>query len=300
MANHAVVKEFRATLCLDGSEHADAAVQLLSHIPVPQNNLITIVAVFSPRQLEKHSVLTDVLMNAKNILTDQGWNVETELKAGYPAETIMEIAELKNSQMITLGAVGLRATLGILLGGVAQQIVEYGKWPVLVVRSPLKSLNKILLAMDGSECSKIASQYLLNFPLPTTTEVHIVHVLPPLPAASMVATSMVGSVEPIPPVLPLPSTAELETWEEDEKRRGENIIGQGQAILSKKGLKVHKKILRGDAATEIIDYAHREQIALIVAGSRGLSTISSWLLGSVSRKLIHYSGCSVLIVRSAK
>jgi nucleotide-binding universal stress UspA family protein len=41
----------------------------------------------------------------------------------------------------------------------------------------------------------------------------------------------------------------------------------------------------------------QNQIDLIVAGSRGLSRVRSWLLGSVSRKLVHYSGCSVLIVR---
>jgi len=41
-----------------------------------------------------------------------------------------------------------------------------------------------------------------------------------------------------------------------------------------------------------------QKIDLIVTGSRGLGQIRSWLMGSVSRKLVHYSGCSVLVVRS--
>jgi nucleotide-binding universal stress UspA family protein len=55
---------------------------------------------------------------------------------------------------------------------------------------------------------------------------------------------------------------------------------------------------RGDAATEILQLAKEKHIDLIVAGSRGLSQVSAWLLGSVSRKLIHYAKCSVLVVRT--
>jgi nucleotide-binding universal stress UspA family protein len=55
--------------------------------------------------------------------------------------------------------------------------------------------------------------------------------------------------------------------------------------------------MRGDAATEIIQFARQHEIDLIVSGSRGLSPVTSWLLGSVSRKLVHYASCSVLIVK---
>jgi len=54
---------------------------------------------------------------------------------------------------------------------------------------------------------------------------------------------------------------------------------------------------RGDAATEILAYAKENRVDLIVCGSRGLSEITGWLLGSVSRKLVHYAGYSVLIVK---
>jgi nucleotide-binding universal stress UspA family protein len=55
--------------------------------------------------------------------------------------------------------------------------------------------------------------------------------------------------------------------------------------------------LRGDAATEILNFAQNINADLIVAGSRGLSQIQGWLLGSVSRKLVHYARCSVLIAK---
>jgi nucleotide-binding universal stress UspA family protein len=46
-----------------------------------------------------------------------------------------------------------------------------------------------------------------------------------------------------------------------------------------------------------MEYVDRENVHLIVAGSRGLSSFQGWLMGSVSRKLVHYSNCSVLIVK---
>jgi len=53
---------------------------------------------------------------------------------------------------------------------------------------------------------------------------------------------------------------------------------------------------RGDAATEILQYAEAQEVNLIVTGSRGLSAVKGWLLGSVSRKLIYHSKCSVLVI----
>jgi nucleotide-binding universal stress UspA family protein len=55
---------------------------------------------------------------------------------------------------------------------------------------------------------------------------------------------------------------------------------------------------RGDAATEIMAVVKEQNIDLLITGSRGLTPIRSWMMGSVSRKLVHYSGCSVLVVRN--
>jgi len=85
---------------------------------------------------------------------------------------------------------------------------------------------------------------------------------------------------------------------------------QGQALLDRTVVKIKRitqrssptitiesYLTRGDAATEIIRYARDNEVDLIIAGSRGLSQVRGWLLGSVSRKLVHYAPCSVLVVR---
>ena len=84
---------------------------------------------------------------------------------------------------------------------------------------------------------------------------------------------------------------------EEEERHGKVLLDQTMMELAEFGIETTSVLMRGDAATEIIEYANQNQIDLIVAGSRGLSRMRRLLLGSLSRKLVHYAGCSVLIVK---
>lgn len=53
----------------------------------------------------------------------------------------------------------------------------------------------------------------------------------------------------------------------------------------------------GNAGEEILRAAEREKIDTIVMGSRGRSTASELLLGSVSHNVLHNARCPVFIVR---
>jgi nucleotide-binding universal stress UspA family protein len=55
----------------------------------------------------------------------------------------------------------------------------------------------------------------------------------------------------------------------------------------------------GDPAEVIIEVANEQQADLIVVGSRGLTGIKRFRLGSVSNKVSHHAPCSVMIVRRA-
>ena len=48
---------------------------------------------------------------------------------------------------------------------------------------------------------------------------------------------------------------------------------------------------------ELIDFATREQVDLIVIGSTGKGFLKSKLLGSVSLKVVKNAACSVYVVR---
>ncbi|OGO27077.1 MAG: hypothetical protein A2W33_03525, partial [Chloroflexi bacterium RBG_16_52_11] len=154
----------------DGSQHAQAALSLLCDL-CPEGLLtpaanITILAVFTPLMAGDQGILRDSLEQAHALLANKCFQVTSEFVLGYPAEKLMEYAEQLNPDLIVLGAKGLRSAFGILLGGVAQQIIEYSLCPVLVVRAPHHDEHHWMLVTDGSDCSLIATNYLLNFPKP--------------------------------------------------------------------------------------------------------------------------------------
>lgn len=282
-------------LAIDGSEHALAAVNLICDLPLMPESSITALAVSDVPSSPRKASLQAALAGAETLLRGKGFTVQSGLLQGNPAAALAEYADEHKPDMIVLGARGLRSTLGILLGGVAQQVVEYARFPTLVVRAPYNGLRRVQLVTDGSEQSRRAEDYLARWPLPENAEVTVINVLPPLTLPDLPLQVWPTTPEAIIPVSP--PVEEITAWQEEEQRRGQALVDQAVSRLSEAGVKSKSVLLRGDAATEIIEYARSQEADLIVAGSRGLSQVKGWLLGSVSRKLVHYAGCSVLLVK---
>lgn len=296
-------------LANDGSEHAFSAINLIKELPLSPDSCIHVLSVLLPRFSPEHDILEHVLEKSKEILSDRKLRVKTEFILGYPQEIIIEYAEEHDLDLIVLGAKGLRATLGILLGGVAQQVVEYSSCPVLVVRAPSESVQKVCLVTDGSNYSRRAIEYLTGrrfgeksdsrckrFPLPQDAQIEVIHVLPPMPSPELIARSWPMGTEIVPVYEPDPKAEE--EWIRSEKEKGQEILNRTLDHFSACGVEANGTLLWGDAATEILEYTKEHDTDLIVAGSRGLSRMRGWLLGSVSRKLVHYANCSVLIVKA--
>jgi|SRR5687768_8233191 nucleotide-binding universal stress UspA family protein len=62
-------------------------------------------------------------------------------------------------------------------------------------------------------------------------------------------------------------------------------------------VKIRTVVLVGSAEDKIVEYANRQNVDLIVMGSKGLKGISRLLMGSVSRHVSEKVKCSVMIVR---
>jgi len=289
--------EFLVLLADDGSEHARAAVSLLADLKLPQPCKVHVLRVLTPLQAAEHSAIESALEITRKLLIKKGLSADAELLLGYPAEKIIEYAEENQPDLIVMGAKGLRSTLGILLGGVAQQVVEYAACPVLITRASFERLSHILVASDGSESSRGAIEFLWNFPILASANIEVIHVLPPPPLPIAVVEPMFMDLTPSEP---WEITEEEMTRRKKEEDDGAVLLESCCDLLKGKGIAAKGILKRGDAATEIIDYVKAEKIDLIVTGSRGLSQLRSWLMGSVSRKLVHYSGCSILVVRCGK
>jgi nucleotide-binding universal stress UspA family protein len=294
----------------DGSEHAQAAISLLLDMPgaskiSPASCKLTLMGVLPTQWIGNHELIQAALNKEEQRLKSAGFQVQTILRAGNPAATLNEHALESGSDLIVIGAKGLRSALGVLLGGVAQQVVEYSCCPVLVVRAPYNGLKRVLIVIDGSEPARKAVEYLApSCPdgarrrcswLPLSAQVKAMHVLPPpIIGETILRTWALGPEAlypaPIPPI-------DKDALEAAEEQTGERILAETLGILKQGGIEAESLLVRGDAADEIIQTVQQRAIDLVVCGSRGLSAVTGWLLGSVSRKLVHYAGCSALIVK---
>jgi nucleotide-binding universal stress UspA family protein len=288
-------KKFTILLADDGSEHSLSAVNLLGDMNFAETTMVHALRVITPLQAAEHVAFESSLEQTRSALSAKGLNTRSELVVGYPAEKIIETSEQICPNLIVLGAKGLRSTLGILLGGVAQQVVEYACCPVLIVRAPYKDISRILITSDGSESSMDAIRFFGTLPEIENVGIDVIHVLPPPPIPS-------SFIEPMFVDVSINQPWEI-TEEEAERRKNEEIKGtelleEIKGIIKTFGYESSVVLKRGDAASEIIEYVKLNNVSLIVSGSRGLGNIRSWLMGSVSRKLVHYSDCSVLVVRS--
>jgi nucleotide-binding universal stress UspA family protein len=299
-------------LAEDGSEHSLAAVAMLRDLPLPPGSTVKVVAAMGARQGVSPGALQSALEEACALLEQKGVTVTAELlKTGEQqtgdahksvAAVLTAYADHHRPDLMVLGARGLRATAEILLGGVAQQVVEYSNWPVLVVRAPYIQLKRVLVVTDGSAHSRSALDYLVGtpslgpFPLPEDIEVKALHVLAPYVSPDVIAQTWALGPEPLLPISPSPVVEE--DWRNAEAEEAAELLKRCMRRLEQAGFKASAELRQGDAATEIIEAVEAEGINLIVAGSRGLGGVRGWLLGSVTRKLVHYANCSVMIVRS--
>ena len=68
------------------------------------------------------------------------------------------------------------------------------------------------------------------------------------------------------------------------------------AKLKEEGIQATVRIVKGDAAHEILEYASQNNIDLIIMTTHGSSAMVRWFLGSVADKVLRHSSSAVLLV----
>jgi len=146
--------------------------------------------------------------------------------------------------------------------------------------------KKILIAFDGSEASKHALDHAVSIADLTKAEVHIMSVVPRV----------------MMPVFPdegfgaAPVTAAQDMSDYQERMR--TIYGKSleEAVKDISGHYPDIKVETRPSAT-IVDEAEKNNMDLIVIGSRGLGGITGWILGSTSRRIVESCTKPVLVVK---
>lgn len=141
--------------------------------------------------------------------------------------------------------------------------------------------KSILVAIDGSEASNTALDTACRLAKNFGAEVHLVH----SPQVETMSVAVGYSVVDVP-VTP------------------ERISEAGRAVASAAETRAtilgvmpqETTVAAGEPADDILQSAKLNDVDLIVMGRRGLGSVASLFLGSVSQKVSHGAECSVLTV----
>jgi nucleotide-binding universal stress UspA family protein len=155
---------------------------------------------------------------------------------------------------------------------------------------------RILIGYDGSEHSNAALDDLKRAGLPSDSEVLVVSV-GDLLMSNPPVSEIIGQVLTSRRVSS--ALKQAHTHEEMVIREAEEIAAQAvdRLRLEFPDWKISSKVLTGAPAWELIDAANDWNADLVIVGSQGRSAIGRFFLGSVSKKVVTDSRCSVRVAR---
>jgi nucleotide-binding universal stress UspA family protein len=142
--------------------------------------------------------------------------------------------------------------------------------------------SKILVGLDGSDYSLNALEFAIDLAKKYQSQLVLVHVV----------MRQIYAINP-PEAGVLAGTAIVRELEAD----GKAILAKGEETAKSQGVLVETRLRQGVPAEELLRAAVDEKVDLIVLGSRGLSQVKAFFLGSVSDKVSHHAKCPTLIVR---
>jgi nucleotide-binding universal stress UspA family protein len=233
-----------------------AAIPADDPIPSSDPTLVKLTLEMSRRINERGD---QILAHLIERCQQAGVPAQAERAEGVTSQVILDHAKL--SDLIVMGRRGEGARWsGPLLGSTFEAVVRHAPVPVLAAQDKIFTINRILIAFDGSDRALDA----LNI------------------AAHLVADEKRSLV--------------LITVDDDNPAAKE-AHEKAESLLNEKGVKVESIFVKGHAAAEIVQASQKENSDLIVLGAYGHSRFIETLFGSTVDDVMRSAGCPVLICR---
>lgn len=205
------------------------------------------------------------------------------VEIGEVVAKILEIIERERADLIIIGK---KKTIFPWQGELSSKIIERSKIPVLLYRRLViteingeriekenkQIFKKPLIATDFSEISQRAALYVLNFK-ELIKQLTLVHVIKS------------GTFKDL-------SEEQIAQLEKQKKKK----LREEVSFFEKTGITCEDFLRIGEPTEEILDLAREKNNTLIVIGKSGKGLLQKFVLGSVSRDLIHKSEFPLLIV----
>ncbi len=196
---------------------------------------------------------------------------------GAPAEVILDAARATAADLLVLGTRSRGRITELFLGSVSHHVLLHAPCSTLMVKQPLESLRRVLVAIEGAEDAAQIRDWLLGHPFTHRVELTMLRVLPNLhfgdPATELSYAS----------------------WVEQSEKIAHGLLDELKASLQGDRYAMTTKVTAGFLAQAIAEAS--QACDLVLVASHGRTGLSRFLLGSVSHAVVHRVACPVLVVR---
>ena len=146
------------------------------------------------------------------------------------------------------------------------------------------TFKKIMIATDGSDCSRLAVDKGIELAQLSGGTVYAVYVVSTayLP---MDGDYFIG-INPY-----------WESIQEAWRTQGQQAVDYVKDRGEMKGINVESVLLEGDPSDELIRYAEKEKMDIVIMGTLGRTGLDRLLLGSVAGNVVRHSKVPVMVAR---
>ena len=192
-----------------------------------------------------------------------------------PWRALVEVS--KGAELLVVGARGSGGFLGLRVGSVSERCLHVAQCPVAVIhaQSVEPAEEHIVVGVDGSTTSGRSLQWALD---EARARKATVCAIAAWDAGSVMAYPYAGGA------------LDPRVFED----AAEEILRTALAAADTHDVAVEPRLAPGGAASAILEAA--KDATLVVVGTRGLSGVKSWLLGSTSRQVVHHAVCPVVVI----
>lgn len=302
----------RLLVAVDGSEQALEAVRYVSGVLPPEQVQVTLLHVMTKVPESFWDLSREPVFHYK-IASIRAWEIQQEktmhdfmeqarqilLEAGLPKQSIVShikerkagiardiVAESKHGyQAVVVGRTGLSELKDLVLGSIANKLVEkVTHVPVWIVGGAPQP-GKILIALDASRGAMQAVDYVGTMVDGFTRNVTLIHVVRGVDIFRQTQSESFASSHDTD------WQAQAEKELEEATQAIQPVFEDARERLQQAGLdadRISTKLISGvhSRAGAIVKEADEEGYGTIVVGRRGLSRVEEFFIGRVGNKVI--------------
>jgi nucleotide-binding universal stress UspA family protein len=252
--------------------------------------LITVCEPYKTQEAETcRDYLNDQAEKLQSDLKRTNGNVNARIITGSPESSILQYIKTEGISLIFLSSHGRTGIMPWAIGSTADKVLRRTAVPLIIVKAqespegtPLPGLyDRIIVTLDGSQRGAAVVPYAAEISLKLHSKVILIHVID-----TERRVHNLGRVDTIPFI-----EGELESI---KNRAAEYLDRESQKFSGARGVETVVKM--GNVAMEIMKIAGETGASLIAMSSHGHSGLESWVIGSVTSKVLHAGGRSLLFV----